>query len=97
MKDLASQQVSPLSDQPLLAPGERNYRQGRATPVSQSPHPLIHNRGVAFCPEKASFEHNSAVKTIGGEAMVNRINEVKFTDFHKFGSTLRILSSSPTE
>jgi VWFA-related protein len=53
---------------------------------------------IYMCPVHSiaiSTEHNPGVKTIGGEAMVNRINEVAFMGYHKFGSTARILAAVP--
>ena len=50
------------------------------------------------CPIRSvavSIEYNPAVKVIGGVAMLKRINEVSFTNYHKFGSTARIFAGSP--
>jgi VWFA-related protein len=47
-------------------------------------------RGVAV-----SIDRNPAVKVIGGEFKIKRVNEITFTGFHKFGSTARIFAGSP--
>jgi VWFA-related protein len=50
------------------------------------------------CPIRSvavSLEYNPAVRVIGGSAMLKRINEVSFTNYHKFGSTARIFAGSP--
>lgn len=41
-----------------------------------------------------SVDQNRAGTAIGGETQVTRINETSFTDYHRFGSTARIVASA---
>jgi hypothetical protein len=48
-------------------------------------------RSVAISSAKTHFENESR------ERVVMRINDVRFTDYHRFGSTMRILPDAPRE
>lgn len=51
-----------------------------------------------ICPVRSlavSGDRNRPGKSIGNATPVTRVNEVQFTDYHRFGSTSRIVSSDP--
>lgn len=51
-----------------------------------------------ICPTRSvaiSQDMNRPGKTIGGAMPVTRVNETRFTGYHRFGSTVRILAGTP--